>query len=163
VYTVKLTVDGHQYTASLTVKMDPRVKTPPAGLQQQDQAGKQLARIMTHTTIAIREARSAQEQIEKRAHDASGPLEKKIKAALAAGGGEPGLISVNAEASALYGEIESADAAPTAAQSAALAKLARDDAAVMERWNKLKSTDLKGIQLSTKPAPEEDDDDSDVG
>src|SRR5262249_62336023 len=34
-YTVKLTVDGKSYTQPLTVKMDPRVKTPPLGLQQQ--------------------------------------------------------------------------------------------------------------------------------
>jgi photosystem II stability/assembly factor-like uncharacterized protein len=173
-YTVKLTVDGHPYTAPLTVKMDPRVKTPQAGLEQQVQAETQLARMMTHTAVAVREARSAQEQIDKLAHDATGPvadhlaaLGKKIKAALGAGGGfgpapaEPGLLSVSGAASTLYGEIDSADAAPTAAQSAALAKLVRDDAAVMERWKKLKSEDLKGIQLSTKPAPEEDDDDSD--
>src|SRR5437879_12753871 len=34
-YTVKLTVDGRSYTQPLTVKMDPRVKTPPLGLAQQ--------------------------------------------------------------------------------------------------------------------------------
>ena len=32
-YTVKLTVDGKSYVQSLTVKMDPRVKTPAAGLR----------------------------------------------------------------------------------------------------------------------------------
>ena len=173
-YTVKLTVDGHSYTAPLTVKMDPRVKTPPAGLQQQSDAEKQIARIMTRTTVAIREARSAQEQIEKLAHDATGQraeqlvaLEKKVKAALGSGGGfgpapaEPGLVSVNGEASGLYGEIDSADAAPTAAQSAAAAKLARDYAAVMERWNKLKSADLTELKLSAKPSADEDSDDSD--
>jgi hypothetical protein len=49
------------------------------------------------------------------------------------------------QASGLYGEIDSADAAPTAAQSAAVAKLARDYPAVMERWNKLKSADIAAI------------------
>jgi hypothetical protein len=34
-YTVKLTVDGKSFTQPLTLKMDPRVKTPPAGLKQQ--------------------------------------------------------------------------------------------------------------------------------
>jgi hypothetical protein len=189
VYTVKLTVDGHQYTAPLTVKMDPRVKTPPADLQQQYEAGKQLARMVTRTTEAGREARSAQEQIDKLAHDATGPLAehlaalgKKIKAALGTGGmfgpapAEPGLMSVNGEASGLYGEVDSADAAPTAAQSAAVAKIGRDYPAVMERWNKLKSADIAAvnlelkaanlteIQLSSKPAHEEDSDDfDDVG
>jgi hypothetical protein len=186
VYTVKLTADGRQYTATLTVKIDPRVKTTPAGLQQQYEAEKQLARIMTRTTEAIREARAAQEQIDKLAHGAAGPLAdhlaalgKKIKAALGAGGAfgpppaEPGLSSVNGEASGLYGEIDSADAALTAAQSAALAKLARESPAVLDRWSKLKADDivtingelkaanLSEIQISSKPAAEEDSDDSD--
>jgi photosystem II stability/assembly factor-like uncharacterized protein len=186
VYTVKLTADDRQYTAPLTVKMDPRVKTAPAGLQQQYEAEKQLARVITRTTEAIRESRSAQEQIDKLAHDATGPLaehlkalDKKIKAAVGTGGAfgpapaEPGLASVNGQASTLYGEIDSADAAPTAAQSAAVAKIASEYPAVMERWTKLKAADiaainaelkaanLEEIQLSSKPAHEEDSDDFD--
>ena len=187
-YTVKLTVDGHTYTAPLTIKMDPRVKTSPSGLLQQAEAEKQIARLMTRTTEAVWEARSAEEQIDKLAHDATEPLAghlaalgKKIKAALGTGGifgpapAEPGLMSVNGGASGLYGEIDSADAAPTAAQSAAWAKLARDYPAVMDRWNKLKSSDIAAInvelkaanlteiQISSKPGHEEDSDDSDVG
>jgi len=34
-YTVRLTVDGKTSTQPLTVAMDPRVKTPPAGLEEQ--------------------------------------------------------------------------------------------------------------------------------
>jgi hypothetical protein len=145
-----------------------------------------LARLMTRTTEAVREARSAQEQIDKLAHDATGPLaahlaalDKKIKAALGAGGAfgpapaEPGLMSVNAELSGLYGEIDSADVAPSPAQTAAGAKLGRDFPVVMDRWNKLKSSDIAAInrelkaagmspiQLSTKPTPDEESDDSD--
>jgi hypothetical protein len=41
-YTVKLTVDGKSVTQPLTLKMDPRVKTPPAGLAQQFTLSKQL-------------------------------------------------------------------------------------------------------------------------
>ncbi len=35
VYNVSLTVDGNKFTQKLTVRMDPRVKTPTLGLQQQ--------------------------------------------------------------------------------------------------------------------------------
>ncbi len=185
-YTVKLTADGHSYTAPLTVKMDPRVKTPVAGLQQQYEAEKQLARAMSRTTAAIREAKAAQDQIDKIAHDATGPLaerltalSKKIKAALGAGGGfgpapaEAGLASVNGEASGLYGEIDSADASLTAAQAAAAAKIAREFPVVLDRWTKLKADDigainkelkaanLTEIQISSKPSADENDDDSD--
>src|SRR6185503_19432174 len=41
-YTVKLTVDGRSYTQPLTLKMDPRVKTPPLGLAQQFTLSRQL-------------------------------------------------------------------------------------------------------------------------
>src|SRR5262249_7368009 len=34
-YTVVLTVNGKSYSQPLTIKIDPRVKTPAAGLQQQ--------------------------------------------------------------------------------------------------------------------------------
>jgi photosystem II stability/assembly factor-like uncharacterized protein len=190
VYTVKLTVDGQNYTAPLTVKLDPRVKTDRAGLQQQDEAGKQLAMTIGRTTEAIREARAAGEQIDKLAHDASGPLAdhlaalgKKIKAALGAGGGfgpapaEPGLMSVNGEASGLYAEIDSADVGLTGAQSAALAKIVRDYSVAMERWKQVKAADIAAmngelktanltqIMVNSKAAQKEesDDFDDDVG
>jgi hypothetical protein len=106
-------------------------------------------------------------------------LGKKIKAALGTGGGfgpapaEPGLASVNGAASGLYAEVDSADAAPTAAQSSAVGRLARDYPAVTDRWNQIKAADIAAInlelkaanlteiQVSSKPAQEEDSDDSD--
>jgi len=165
-YTVKLTAGGHSVSAPLTVKMDPRVKVTAAALQKQSDAERQLARIMTHTTEAIREARSAQEQVDKRTDLAD--LGKQIKDVLGAGGmfgpapPKPGLMSVNGQASMLYGAVDSADAAPTAAQLAAAAQLARDYPAVMERWTKLKDA-LKAanIQITVKPAQDDDSDDSD--
>ena len=181
-YTVKLIANGQTHTAPLTFKIDPRVKTPPAGLRLQFEAEQQLARVMTSTTQAVWEARSAQAQIGKRAHDATGTLkdhlaalEKKIKAALGAGGmfgpapAEPGLMSVNGTASMLYGAIGDSDAAPTAAQSAAVVQIGRDSAGVLARWSKLKTADigainrelkaanLSGIQPSSKPPQDEDD------
>jgi photosystem II stability/assembly factor-like uncharacterized protein len=45
-YTVRLTVDGQTLEQSLTVKMDPRVKTTPAGLQQQFDLSMQLVELM---------------------------------------------------------------------------------------------------------------------
>src|SRR5215203_5464087 len=41
-YTVKLTADGKSHTRPLRVRMDPRVKTPALGLQQQFRLSKQL-------------------------------------------------------------------------------------------------------------------------
>jgi hypothetical protein len=73
----------------------------------------------------------------------------------------------------LYSDVDSADAAPTVAQSAAVAKIARDYPALIERWNKLKAADIAAINrelkaaklpeihFSAKPAHEEDSDDFD--
>ncbi len=41
-YSVRLTVDGKTYSQPLTLKMDPRVKTPPLGLTQQFTLSKRL-------------------------------------------------------------------------------------------------------------------------
>ena len=169
VYTVKLTADGHTETASLTVKMDPRVKATPAALAQLHRAEVELAGLITRTTEAIREAHSAQEQIEKRSDLAD--LGKQLKDLLGAGGmfgpvpPKPGLMSVNGQASMLYGSLDGADAAPTAAQSAAVAQLVREAPAVIQRWEKLKEQlKAKNVELKSGSKQDDgDDEDDDVG
>ena len=58
-YTVKLTMDGKSYTQPLTLKMDPRVKTTPLGLQQQFTLSKQLYDGMQQAQDAARRLRAA--------------------------------------------------------------------------------------------------------
>jgi hypothetical protein len=58
-YTVKLTVDGKSYTQPLTLKMDPRVKTPPLGLTQQIALSKQLYDGMQRAQQAAERARAS--------------------------------------------------------------------------------------------------------
>ena len=48
-YTVKLTVDGKAFTQPLAVKMDPRVKTPPAALKQQFDLAMKVVELMSRT------------------------------------------------------------------------------------------------------------------
>jgi hypothetical protein len=48
-YIVKLTVDGKSFTQPLTVKMDPRVKTPTAGLRQQFDLAAKVVEMMSRT------------------------------------------------------------------------------------------------------------------
>jgi photosystem II stability/assembly factor-like uncharacterized protein len=183
IYTVKLTAGGQSLTAPLAVKMDPRVKTTPAGLQQQFEAETELSSMMTRSSEAIWQARSIDEQIEKLSHTASGSLadrltaiDKQIKAELATppGSTQPTLALVNRQASALYGDVDSADVAPSAAQAAAVTKIKGDFPTVMKRWTALTGTDvpalnrqlegarLPAIQLEVKKAHEDDADDSDL-
>jgi photosystem II stability/assembly factor-like uncharacterized protein len=48
-YTVKLTVDGKSFTQPLTLKMDPRIKTPPAGLKQQFDLAMKVVEMMSRS------------------------------------------------------------------------------------------------------------------
>src|SRR5271163_4546254 len=92
-YTVRLTVGGHSFTEPLTVKMDPRVKTPREGLAQMFQLQARLAAMMTESSVALMEARPAHEKLQKLAGQASGPVAESISAfdkklsALLGGGG----------------------------------------------------------------------------
>jgi hypothetical protein len=165
-YTVRLTADGKTYTAPLTLKMDPRVKTPPAGLEQQFQAEKSLASMMTQAAEALLQSRSAAEQLHKLAAQANGPVKAAVAAfesKLADVVGKPGgafsapsslvtLNRVNADSASLYGDVDRADAAPNAAQVNAMAETQRNFAAVMRRWNGLKSADLPALNRQLRAA-----------
>jgi hypothetical protein len=185
-YAVRLTVNGQTFTAPLTVKMDPRVKTPREGLAEMFQLQSRLASMMTHSTEDVTQARSAHEQLQKLAGQASGPLadaistlHKKVSALLGGGGGffapaspNPTLSRANGEAATLYAEIGRADSTPTPAQTSAVAETEKTFAAVSTQWKQLKAVDLPAlnkqlhdanlpeIQLVSKSA--EDDDSEDV-
>ncbi len=55
-YTVKLTAGGQTLTRSLTVRADPRVDKPMAGLEQQFQLGMQLSADIARTYTALKQA-----------------------------------------------------------------------------------------------------------
>jgi hypothetical protein len=183
---VKLTVAGRGYTAPLTVKMDPRIKTPSAGLEQEFALEQQLATMMTRSTEAIRQGRSLREQIEKLRAKAPtalsadlAVLDQNIEGVLAAPPGDKvppklTLAVVNRRIHRLYDDLDSADATPTTAQVAGKAVLDRDVAAVMSRWRALLTTEVAAINRrlmasgvaeihpEAKPEQEDDADDSDL-
>src|SRR5436305_850535 len=64
-YRVRRRASDKTVTAPLTVKMDPRVKTTPAGLQAMFKIESQLAAVLNDSAKADLEAHSAREQIEK--------------------------------------------------------------------------------------------------
>jgi len=184
-YTVRLTVDGKSFTALLTVKMDPRVKTSREGLVQMFELQSRLASMMTRSTEDVSEARAAHEQLQKLAGQATGAtadaiagLDKKVSALIGGGGGffaprspNPTLGRANGEASTLYAETGRADAAPTPAQMSAAAETEKGLAAVSAQWKQMKSVEMPAlnkqlhdaglpeIQLAAKAAEEEDSDD----
>jgi hypothetical protein len=162
-YSVKLTVDGRSYTAPLLVKMDPRVKTPAADLQQMFDLQASLAVLMTRSTKAVRQARSAAEQLPQQ----ESALGVKVKAELSPQS-ESSLLSVAGQIAALYSAVDSADAVPTEAEIKAAAKLSSDFDSAWKRWSAIADTiraTHREINLEKTPAETDDDDegDDDVG
>ncbi|MGH8290906.1 MAG: hypothetical protein ACREV7_18150 [Steroidobacteraceae bacterium] len=57
-YTVKLTMDGHTYVQPLTVRLDPRNRTPEAGLRQHFELSEELLSDMERVHNALHAAES---------------------------------------------------------------------------------------------------------
>jgi photosystem II stability/assembly factor-like uncharacterized protein len=165
-YIARLTVNGHSSTASLTVKVDPRVNTPPAGLEQQFNLETRLASELTASTEAITQARSVLDQLHKIRTQPSGGLAEAIKAldqkvgtilrgptpAPTSAAPEPTLTRTGAALDTLYGSVGQADAAPTSAQANAAADAERDLAALMKQWEEIRKSDLPSLNRQLKNA-----------
>jgi photosystem II stability/assembly factor-like uncharacterized protein len=171
-YTVKLTAGGKSYTQPLTVKMDPRVRTPLTGLQQQFTLSKQMYDDIVKTSKALEQIRTMRAQLgplrEKAGPgataDAIAAFDQKVVAlGGAAGGGRGGgrgavaagpdtLASVSSSLTQLMRLLESADVTPSTQAVAAATDRRAALAKLLERWNALKSRDLAGLNTRLKQA-----------
>jgi photosystem II stability/assembly factor-like uncharacterized protein len=113
-YTVRLTVNGQSYTQPLTVKMDPRVRTPAAGLAQQFALSRQLYDDLVLTAAALKGKTVVSE-------------------------GPDTLASVRASLELLLRTLQEADAAPTSQMIAAVADRRRVVRLLLQRWNALQT------------------------
>jgi hypothetical protein len=128
-------------TQTFTVKMDPRVKTPPAALGRQFELSRQVCVLMQQGWDALAQIRAF------RANHPSAELDAKAAAIAGEGGGRRGgrggggatenLSRLNGELAGVLGVLDSADAAPTTQAAAAVADLARATAAQLKAWKDL--------------------------
>jgi photosystem II stability/assembly factor-like uncharacterized protein len=152
-YTVRLTAGGGEQTATLTVKMDPRVTASSADLEGLFKTEFELYGMASSSAKAALEAHAAREQIDKDSQNASADMkatleqrDKQIRELLSGNErpgeheAEPGLDGVAGELAGLYAEVGGADAAPTAAQQSAAAHLGEESREVLRKWELLKST-----------------------
>ena len=73
-YTVRLTVDGRIHAETLSVRMDPRVTTPPAGLVQQHRLATQLADAMREDSTLLAQVRGLRARLkDQRDQAGAGP------------------------------------------------------------------------------------------
>ncbi len=144
-YRVRLTVDGKSYTQPLTLRMDPRVKTPAPGLQQQFTLSKALYDDIAGAQKASQQIRAAREQA-----GATAFAQRLIELEGASGGGgrggrgaaPAGPDSINGVAAALnslMSTLQGADVTPTAQLVSAVAERRAALAKLMAKWTALKA------------------------
>ena len=147
-YTVRLTANGRTVEAPLVVTLDPRIKTPAAGLTQMFDLEMRLGDMLTRSSEAVLRAR----EISKTAKGAlldqvttvlSGPKQPEAKAAQrqpAPPVEKPATLeSVQGDISTLYDQLDRADAAPTQAQVDAVNATAAKFDEVIRRWESLQN------------------------
>jgi photosystem II stability/assembly factor-like uncharacterized protein len=151
-YTVRLTVNGKTLSQPLTVKQDPRVKTPALVMQQ----------IYTLSTAAYREAASASAAVVQ----AQQVRDQIAKLVPAAGIHAPALTAFDKKVETVAGEVgssgrglsgvmnslQSADVQPTALQVKAIAAARAAGTAAMARWTAIKTVDVPAFNAKLKAA-----------
>jgi len=160
-YSVVLKVDGKTSTEPLTIKMDPRVKTPPAELQKQFELSKALydARLRLEPISEQLNSLSAQLDAAKK-RGPKQPLAAQIDALNAklgelAGSGNrrPGTqlsLGVINRLATVFDRLQEVDAGPTPNVEAATREVLNDSRSVLARWKVIEETDLPAIRQQFK-------------
>jgi photosystem II stability/assembly factor-like uncharacterized protein len=177
-YTVRLTVGGKSYAQLLTIRMDPRVKTPPAAIAQEHAMAVSLFDGIAADSAAVAQARAARDQLtgarERNASDQSlsaaiRAVTDSINAVVGQGGGggrrgggggrgrggaasAPTLSSISGELQSLMALLEEADVEPTTQASAAVRAALQSQASLAARWNAIRSTAIPALNAKLRAA-----------
>lgn len=173
-YTVTLTAGGKSYTQPLTIKMDPRVKTPVEGLAQQFEIAFKSYAGMAQSRVAQEQIRQLRNQLSALKADAgqsaiaeaiaafdkkAAALEGAVGNGLRGGGGgnapgsgEANFTRVSSELSALMNLVEGADVQPTTQAVAAFREAQKTLATLLARWQELKEKEGKALNDQLRQA-----------
>ncbi len=162
-YILKLTANGRTLTQKLTVKIDPRLKTPPAGLQQQFALSMQAYEGVKQTYAMLEDAKKMQAQLKSaREKAATDDVKKQIKAVeeklnTLVNGAKPSvpptptavselpLNRLNGAFATLLELLQDADVAPSAQAVSAARDLQIALANSTKIWNEIKEKDVKTL------------------
>ena len=172
-YGIKLTAGGQSYTAKVDVKTDPRVNVPQADLDKQFEFATRINSRITAGHDAINQIRGLRTQIDmlhtrlaatpenKPVLDAADELNKKMTAVeeemiqTKSTSGEDALnfpIRVVNQLVALFGTVESTDAAPTAQSFAVFDNLNAKLTSSLAKWDDIQKTDLAALNDKMRQA-----------
>ena len=164
-YTVVLTANGKSYSQPLTVKMDPRVKTPESGLAQQFALSQELYGQLTTLAPAVEQAIDARKQLkiirqklsEGTLAAAVDQMDQKLQALVGGGGRRPGagteaptLAGMRTRYLALFNVFQEADVAPSTQAAGAVKDIEQQLPPLMARWETIKSTDIPALNAELK-------------
>src|SRR6185295_15715424 len=174
-YTLKLTVNGKTQSQSLTVKIDPRVKTNSTDLSQQFNLSLGAYDGMVQSYKVVEEIKKFRAQIKSRLdkagqgslHDSLASLDKlaaSIGGPGSAEAGSPGLpggtidlrnpnmTSLNGSFASLLENLQSADLPPTVPMVSAAGELQRALTKLSGDWSTLKAKDVADINIQLRQA-----------
>ena len=166
-YSVKLTVDGKSYTQPLTVKMDPRSKTPLIGLTEQFTLGSKAWSAMNQDFDTIEKIRRLRDVLREKQNQTVGALTEAVTAldqkvasiAGAGGGGRRGrgnrtssesLSRLNGELAQILQILEESDQTPTTQAAASLTALRKSLDALLAQWSAINAQDIPAINIELK-------------
>jgi hypothetical protein len=182
IYTVKLTVNGKTYSQSMTVKQDPRVKTPALSMQEIYTHSKAMYYTVLDLQKAAKQSEEVRDQLAKLKPNvtgtavlALGELEGKLNAlegppATSTGGRGRGRATGPAAAAAdaatppdsfagaiagltsVINILQGADVKPTAVQLEAVSRARSAASRAMARWTSIKTLDLAALNAKLKAA-----------
>ncbi len=170
-YTVKLTVDGKNYTQPLVVKMDPRVTTSPSDLGKQFDMQSGAVEGMNESFEALAQVKSVRAQLKQLAGKAGkGALGEKIEAldkqagelegtpqsgffGLPPGAKRPeNLSTLNQHLGRILAIADSTDGAPTTQATAVYKELDEALDKLISRWTTIREKEIPGLNAELNKA-----------
>lgn len=166
-YSVALTVGSKTYVQPLTVRMDPRVKTPLAGLREQFTESMDMYRPLMQISPAFDQSVQLRKQIAELKKQAQGETlaavnafsEKLDRVAgspqrffFGGGGGGPSLATTRMQLLMLMNVLQEADVAPTSQATAAAAGLAKEVPSMIRSWDELRARDVPALNEKLRAA-----------
>ncbi len=170
-YAVKLIVSGHIYSQPLTLKIDPRVKTPQEDLAPQFELARNINQAIEQVAQAHREATDFRNQVQGLRQKAAGnenliaaldALDKRAQSIIGSPAANPfleapepntpTLMALYASLSQVISAVESADAAPTGEAVAALQQGQQTLKTIVGQWNDMKGAPLANVNAQLRGA-----------
>jgi photosystem II stability/assembly factor-like uncharacterized protein len=165
-YKVRLTVNGQAYIQPLQVKMDPRIKTPPPSLAEQNHLSNEIVKLLDQDYESLSEVKGLRKEVAGRRTGATGPIAAALESfdndlgALEGShhGGGPrsgptdgqSLTSLNGELSEILNIVNGTDAEPTTQATRTVSKLREESEEIQKRWLALKGKRLTALNQELK-------------